>query len=536
MACSLTLVASIVLRVPPKAPASVVWRHFLSPRQSQLWARRCHSSQNFRRGLRDPFRGFSTSRRMQEASKITPQAVSAVLRGEEFASGDLFAEGFSPVRYFDTNKLLSNDPIEDSHSETLLHPPSDRQGDPPSMLFGIYDGHGGASCGIVTANRLQHYVGAALLNLPDLKGHLQRLEEAARQPDSTDAIYGEMYSILTTFNDDWEMVHDLKSTHQMSYIEYVRNLYRDRVQEVDDDEKATMSVAERITAAFEDLDNDMSAEAIKYAGEDEVGMMTSTVALSGAVAVLAHIDGPMLHVASTGDCVAVLGSLSENDTWIAKKLTTDHNTDNQAEVKRILDEHPGEQRTDIFKGDRLLGMLAPLRAFGDFRFKWNRETIMETIGGLLGNVAIPEHYKTPPYLTVQPDVTSARLGPRDKFLVIGSDGLWDMMTPMRVIRLVGEHMQGKITLSPLVLANVAEIKLLEIAAVLKKRQTAMKLKPQDLNAATHLIRSALGGTAYGVDHGRLSQMLTLPPDMVRMFRDDITVTVIFFDQEYLRHC
>jgi pyruvate dehydrogenase phosphatase len=64
----------------------------------------------------------------------------------------------------------------------------------------------------------------------------------------------------------------------------------------------------------------------------------------------------------------------------------------------------------------------------------------------------------------------------------------------------------------------------------------MRLKPNDGNAATHLIRSALGGTAYGVDHGRLSQMLTIPQDMVRMFRDDITITVIFFEDEYLRFC
>ena len=56
------------------------------------------------------------------------------------------------------------------------------------------------------------------------------------------------------------------------------------------------------------LDNDMSKEAIDYAGDDEVGLMTSTVALSGAVAVLAHIQGPMLHIASSGDCVAVLGT------------------------------------------------------------------------------------------------------------------------------------------------------------------------------------------------------------------------------------
>ena len=56
----------------------------------------------------------------------------------------------------------------------------------------------------------------------------------------------------------------------------------------------------------------MSDEAIAHAGDDEVGLMTSTVALSGAVAVIAHIDGPMLHIASCGDCVAVLGKTIKN--------------------------------------------------------------------------------------------------------------------------------------------------------------------------------------------------------------------------------
>ena len=46
------------------------------------------------------------------------------------------------------------------------------------MLFGVYDGHGGASCGIVTANRLQHYVAAGLMAKDDLKGHLDRLRQA----------------------------------------------------------------------------------------------------------------------------------------------------------------------------------------------------------------------------------------------------------------------------------------------------------------------------------------------------------------------
>ena len=67
-------------------------------------------------------------------------------------------------------------------------------------------------------------------------------------------------------------------------------------------------MAEKISRAFISLDQDMSDEAIANCGDDEVGLMTSTVALSGAVAVIAHIDGPMLHIASCGDCVAVLGN------------------------------------------------------------------------------------------------------------------------------------------------------------------------------------------------------------------------------------
>ena len=116
-----------------------------------------------------------------------------------------------------------------------------------------------------------------------------------------------MSELVTPFNDDWEMVHDLKRAHQRSYVEYIENLFRQRVQESEDESTFT-SVSDKIKNAFIALDNDMSEEAIAYAGDDEVGLMTSTVALSGAVAVVAHIDGPMLHVGSCGDCRAVLGN------------------------------------------------------------------------------------------------------------------------------------------------------------------------------------------------------------------------------------
>lgn len=51
---------------------------------------------------------------------------------------------------------------------------------------------------------------------------------------------------------------------------------------------------------------------------------------------------------------------------------------------------------------------------------------------LFGTEVIAPHYETPPYLTCKPDVTYRRLTPRDKFLVIASDGLWDLLSPLQV--------------------------------------------------------------------------------------------------------
>ena len=54
--------------------------------------------------------------------------------------------------------------------------------------------------------------------------------------------------------------------------------------------------------------------------DPEFRRIMCSIAASGAVAAVALVDGADFYVASTGDCSVVLGSLSENDTWIAKKL------------------------------------------------------------------------------------------------------------------------------------------------------------------------------------------------------------------------
>lgn len=211
------------------------------------------------------------------------------------------------------------------------------------------------------------------------------------------------------------------------------------------------------------------------------------------------------------------------------------NSDNQIEVERILNEHSSKEPETVIKMERHLGQLAPLRAFGDFRYKWSKELLNKYALPYYGEHIMPPDYHTPPYLTAKPDITHHRLTPKDKFLVLASDGLWDMISPLQVVRLVGEHMSGKVTLSPFRIPK-KNMTISEINKMLLYRKEGLAKKPIDTNAATHLLRNALGGTEYGIDHSKLSQLLSLPEKIVRLFRDDITISVVFFDSEFLRHC
>lgn len=385
------------------------------------------------------------------------------------------------------------------------------------MLIGVYDGHGGPACAQVISKRLLNYIAAALLPL-DL------LQKYVKQEDSRE-------SLLDTFNDRVDIVQDLKIIYEDSLKNYLVDLVNSKVtSKQKNDVKASME------QSILRLDSDISREVVEpFELSGEVNPKTLSVALSGAVVCVTHIEGPHLHVANVGDCNAVLGTMTEDKEWIAKKITQEHNSENLEELKRIWSEHPDNERKTVIRRDRLLGELAPLRSLGDYRYKWPVDVLSKLAVPLIGQKAIPANYLTPPYLTAKPDVYYHRLAPRDKFLIIASDGLWDMLTPLQAVKLVGEHMKGKVFFNPLKLPR-KNIQLGDIKELLSHRKESLKSKPKDRNAATHLIRHAIGGTEYGVDHSRLAHLLSLTSDVCRMFRDDMTVTIVYFDSEFLRQC
>lgn len=58
--------------------------------------------------------------------------------------------------------------------------------------------------------------------------------------------------------------------------------------------------------AFLRLDGDLSKEALAEKN-GKTNLKTLSVAMSGSVACMAHIDEAHLHVAHVGDCVGVVG-------------------------------------------------------------------------------------------------------------------------------------------------------------------------------------------------------------------------------------
>ncbi|XP_037935797.1 pyruvate dehydrogenase [acetyl-transferring]-phosphatase 1, mitochondrial isoform X2 [Teleopsis dalmanni] len=436
-----------------------------------------------------------TKRGKREAQpQLSPYDVNLLLREHEYTHN--FQED-NTIRSYESNQLSSNSPCEDTRTEaSFIHK--------NAFICGIFDGHAGPSCSQVVSKRLLRYIAASVVDRDVLR------DQIAKGCTSQ--------SFLRCHNDKVDFVKDIKDIYENSFSSFIATISSQEAE----------SRAAAIENAFVSLDNDLSEEALK-----QRNMLTMSVAMSGAVACVAYIENLDLHVASVGDCSAVLGVQSaETGQWHAKKLNNEHNVDNIQEVTRILGEHPAEEKDTVIRNDRLLSQLAPLRALGDFRYKWSHEIMDKYVIPTFGPNVVPPNYYTPPYLSGRPEVMHHVLTPNDKFLVIASDGLFDFLSPSQIVTLVGDHLASKKYLEPMKLPP-GDVKLGEVSDILGKRKAGRARKPLDQNSATHLIRNALGSTDYGIEFSKISYYLSLPQDVVRLYRDDITVTVIYFNTDFI---
>uniref|UniRef100_A0A8P4K754 PPM-type phosphatase domain-containing protein n=1 Tax=Dicentrarchus labrax TaxID=13489 RepID=A0A8P4K754_DICLA len=451
----------------------------------------------------------------QEAEQMSLAQINRILKANEYSRTFPRGPASHGVLGFHSNMLPSNHPGEDRRSSATCLPGCG------GVQFGVFDGHAGSACALAVSQRLFYYIAIATLPLKTLAELERAVEEERAVPPLL----------------EWHKHPQDHSCPDGGAISFqsLRNYWQERLEdkeEEEEEEEEEVTMTSALVSAFRRLDYDLSVEAQAFSLSSPL-----RAALSGCTACVAHVSNGVLHVANLGDSRAVLGIQEPNGHWSAVSLTNDHNAQNPDELQRILGEHPSSERRTVVRHDRLLGLLLPFRAFGDVRFKWSAEMlsrVYETRPDILSAVSeaarvLPPHYLTPPYLSAQPEVTRHRIRPVDKFLVLATDGLWELMHRQTVVRLVGEQLTGQILTEPIFPGT--GVTLGSLQRLLLERRGRVLSVLEDQNAATHLLRHALGDDGYGaVAPNRLSKMLSLPPELARRYRDDITITVIHLNE------
>ncbi|VAI30303.1 unnamed protein product [Triticum turgidum subsp. durum] len=161
-----------------------------------------------------------------------------------------------------------------------------------------------------------------------------------------------------------------------------------------------------IVKAFEDVDEELR----QHSGIDCL--------CSGTTAVTVVRQGDHLIVANLGDSRAVLCARDSKGRPVSVQITTDLKPDLPGEAERILsckgrifamDDEPDVPR--LWLPDQDAPGLAMARAFGDFCLKNH------------GLICTPEVYYR-------------KLSEKDDFLVLATDGIWDVLSNKEVVKIV----------------------------------------------------------------------------------------------------
>jgi pyruvate dehydrogenase phosphatase len=201
------------------------------------------------------------------------------------------------------------------------------------------------------------------------------------------------------------------------------------------------SIYKAIASAFMKLDENItykSVDKVLVANSWRLASHILSPAISGSCALLAFYDtrSQLFRVACTGDSRAVLGRKNENGLWTATALSVDLTGDNAEEATRLRREHPGED--DVIKNGRIFGGVQLTRAFGDAAYKWSKERSLSLRKTFWANKP-KSQIKSPPYMNAEPVITTTKIEPENgDFVVMASDGLWEILSNEEVVGLVGK--------------------------------------------------------------------------------------------------
>ena len=141
----------------------------------------------------------------------------------------------------------------------------------------------------------------------------------------------------------------------------------------------------------------------------------SSMMIAGCTAVVALIRNRVIYVGNAGDSRCVLSRDGR-----AVELSQDHKPDLPGEYDRIT------RAGGMVDDGRVMGNLNLSRSIGDLEYKKNN--------------SIPQKDQM---ITAYPEVKIEHMTDRDNFMVLGCDGVWDMLTSQDCVSFIAQRIKAK---------------------------------------------------------------------------------------------
>lgn len=192
---------------------------------------------------------------------------------------------------------------------------------------------------------------------------------------------------------------------------------------------------------------DLLAESFEKADRELLGILKELEdeddRIAGATATVVLLRRDKIIVANVGDSRAVLSRQGQPIDLSTEHRVTGNSKVTISEIARV------ESTGGWIDDGRVCDVIAVSRAFGDSQFKEpeGREVMLKDnveYGAYTQEFIDKVNFKSSPVIAT-PDVTEIALGEHDEFLIVASDGLWDVMTSKDVVTFARSSFKKKLT-------------------------------------------------------------------------------------------
>jgi integrin-linked kinase-associated serine/threonine phosphatase 2C len=245
-------------------------------------------------------------------------------------------------------------------------------------------------------------------------------------------------------------------------------------------------------------------EAFSYSHKDLKKRYEVDIKNSGTTLCSAFILGNILYIVNVGDSRAVLGTyFSKVNIWKTTQLSVDHKPKSPKESKRILLYHGRIDRLKNEYGEE----------YGPYRvFEKENDSVYP---GLAISRTIGDDDAKKLGVVFEPDLFKYELKENDKVIIIGTDGLWDILSNEEAIQIVGECKDNN-------------KKCQEAAKILVDYATKKVYKKYNIKMRESESKSDTEENKNNKSHSHKSKKHFISDDIEKII-DDMTCIVIYLD-------